>query len=203
MPDPISKKPFPLIAVLGPACIVLALLVIVLSTKVRTLSAANIRLEAQALAGPSEVLSAGQAVQPMVLLDPQGNSTPLSFEPGNGSVLMLISSGSCDYCEIAKPIWNQIANDHQSDPLRIVGLALDTTPDQIQEADYPYEMYTPGGDAMWLMSRISGVPTALLIDENGIVVTAFYGQQEGLGDAVSAHLLEKTNQLGMISPASP
>lgn len=178
-------------------CVILGALDALLALKTRRLSAEVTDLRASSQASLSNALAAGQTVQPMVLLDHTGTPVPLSFEPGNGSVLLLISSGACEYCKEAEPIWTKVAGDLQSDRLRVIGLAIDTAPEELEHADLPFDLYTPGGDAVWLMSRIAGVPAAILINDQGVVVRAFYGEQFGLEEAVKAHLLAQSHPYGI------
>jgi len=179
----------PQIAAMGFVCVILAGLVVVLGMKVRSLSADVVRLEAQALAQQPnrDGFAAGEVVAPMTLVDPQGVAVPLSFEPGAGSTLLLISNKSCRYCEDARPIWDRIAGDPRMDGIRIVELVLDASPEHLQQSDYPYEVYTPGEDVIRLLSRIPVVPAAILIGERGVVVQGFYGEQTGLESVVMAY----------------
>ncbi|MCB9838946.1 MAG: hypothetical protein H6813_06365 [Phycisphaeraceae bacterium] len=194
------NKPSPIVPILVVLCLALGALVVLLALKSRRLTAEVSELRAAAQVDLGNALGAGQRVEPMILLDPQGSPVPLSFEPGNGAVLLLLSSGSCNYCEEARPIWSRIAEASQSDRLRVVGLVTDADPEQLAALDLPFDLYTPGGDATAFMSRIPGVPAALLIDEQGIVIRAFYGEQAGLEQAVAGFLARGQPAAGAAPP---
>jgi len=191
MPESTNRAVSPAFKAILALCVLLAALDVVLALRVRDLTAEVARLRADADMGMGGALTAGDVVQPVMLLDQNRDPTPVSFERGNGSVLLLFSSGSCDYCEVARPIWAGVAENLQSDRLRIVEIVQGGSPEMIAGLPAPYEVCLPGGDILPLLARVPGTPSSVLIGEGGVVIRAFYGEQAGLEGAVRAHLLDE------------
>ena len=173
------------VAFLVLACIALIVIDAGLLLRVRHLERRVAELTRIAERAGRPKLTEGDHFPGVTLLDPDGRivrlTGPLEQEP----TLLLVSSQSCDYCRVVKPLWNEAAAVARGKGIRVLGLVLDATPGSLAGEDASYPVLAPGDDAWSLIDQIPGVPGAILIRPDGVVARAFYGaDQVGLTDAV-------------------
>ena len=170
-------------------CLALAGVVVALVLRNRELSARVGELEGlvHAAGRPSVPALEGRAFPAEQLFDADGAPTALGELPESHATLLLISSSTCDYCELARPTWDRVARRAAGTHLRVLGLVLDATPLELAGRASAYPLLAPADPQ--LARRIPGVPAALLLDASGRVQTAVYGgEKSGLERLVEEFL---------------
>jgi hypothetical protein len=186
--QPVRRRS-PFVAAVVAACLGLAALDVALVLRSRGLSARVLELERAVLAARSAELGAGQLIAPLTLLDAEGGVVRVPDPDAGGATLLLVSSGSCEHCDDVAALWEELARSAEGSGLRVLGLVLDATPAELRERAAPWPELAPGPDSWALVRRLPGVPAALLVDDAGLVLEAFYGApQDGLREALGAHL---------------
>lgn len=88
----------------------------------------------------------------------------------------------CPPCKVEIPHLVELYNKYKENEFVILGLSLDTDPDQIKAFINKNEMEYPvllGARKLIKTYAIKGVPTAYLIDKDGIIVEKFIGYAAG------------------------
>ncbi len=131
----------------------------------------------------------GQAFPHLTLRDAAGAPVELARPPEHTATLLLVSSATCDLCESVRPVWKQVAETASGSHLRVLELVLGAEPEALVDRVAPYGLVSAGDDAWSLVGRIPGVPAAILIEDTGLVLRAFYGEEhDGLQQAVKGYL---------------
>ncbi len=122
------------------------------------------------------------------LRDARGEALTLGGLPLGSHTLLLVSSPSCDYCEDARPLWERVALTAVDTSLLVFGVVLEAEAGRVGQpgaAETPYPLVYPADRGAHLFELIAGVPAALLLDADGVVVRAIYGpEQVGLEAAL-------------------
>ncbi len=180
-----TERPSLFVGFLVVACLALVIVDLVLIRQNRSLRSRVGELSQLVESGERPVLGPGDAFPALTLVGSDGAATSLPFQ--ESTTLLLISSQSCHACDLAKPVWNEAVAVAERGGIRVAGLSLDGVAEELDEVEAPYAMFAPGDDVFSLITQTPGVPAAILIDGDGVVLRSFYGaEQLGLVEAVEA-----------------
>ncbi len=169
------------------ACLALAGLDVALALRVRLLQR---RLAVLAAPDPRRALLQGDRFPRVTLFDAAGEERALLDPSTSVAALVLVSSASCGACDAVRPFWKAVVRADSTTSLRVLELVLDARPEELSDHESLGSpgatlLVTPGGDGLELAARLAGLPAAILVDGDGAVVHAFYGEvQAGLLSAV-------------------
>lgn len=136
-------------------------------------------------------LAEGRALAPVRLLDPAGVTVPVAFGDFVGTVLLFHSAG-CGACEATIPRWRSALLEAARPDVHVVVAQTDGESARIDLEGLPASLAVPLPPADWL-AALPAVPATLVLDENGVLVRAWYGELDE--DARSA-LVETLARLG-------
>lgn len=166
------------VAFLVAACVVLAVLVVLLARENRRLKLA--------LAAPASgqaataALKVGDCVTPFSLVADSGAKVPVEFGPGRPKTLLLVFSAQCPACARTVPIWNDLFGAGPPPSVQLFGLQIDKgAPSPGSGAPAPpaprfpvFAAETPRPEAL---TKIPWVPAAVLLAGDGNVEGVWFG----------------------------
>lgn len=185
-----AARPSTFVVALVVLCLALAGLDVVLVLQNRELSArvGELTRLVHAAERPLDALD-GRPFPVTTLVDADGTSLGLTEIPETHATLLLLSSPACEHCELAYAAWDRAARRAAGTHLRVLGLALDTPREGLRTVDTPYPRLAPGEGEAELLRVLPGVPAAVLVDAQGVVLGAVYGgEQTGLDELVDGFL---------------
>jgi thiol-disulfide isomerase/thioredoxin len=115
------------------------------------------------------------------LLDPQGRTIRLSEFKGKVRLIDVWATW-CGPCRMIIPHLNSLYGRYRGQGLVVIGVAVDSTPEEVMEftrtvpLDYPTGMMNR--DLTELLGRTSAIPTSYLVDRNGRLRRKFIGYVE-------------------------
>jgi thiol-disulfide isomerase/thioredoxin len=165
---PGGEKAFTLFLVL--ACLVLAVLVVLLARENRSLKA---ELVAASREAPAEALQPGDRLGSLTLVNEEGATKALDFDGGGDRTLLLVFSPDCPACEATFPVWEFLV-EGTPPALRVVGLSVGEEP----PPSLAFPVFTLPDAERESLRRVPLVPATLLVDGSGQVVRAWYGMLE-------------------------
>lgn len=178
-----AERPSLFVGFLVVACLALVIVDLVLIRQNRELRAQVGELTQRVESGERPMLGPGDAFPAITLVGGDGAATSLPFQ--ETTTLLLVSSQSCHACDIAKPVWDKAVAAAERGGIRVAGLSLDGVAEELDEVEASYTMFAPGDDVFSLIAQTPGVPAAILIDGDGVVLRSFYGaEQLGLIEAL-------------------
>jgi len=152
-----------------------ALLTIALFVEVRenrSLRATLVRVtEAQAR---ERGLEEGRALAPLQLLDPSGVLVAVGFNGFVGTVLLFHSAG-CGACAATVPHWRSALLEAARPDVHVVVAQTDGESARMNLEGLPTSLAVPLPPAGWL-AALPAVPATLVVDANGLLVRAWYGE---------------------------
>jgi thiol-disulfide isomerase/thioredoxin len=182
---PPRRDPFTMFLVV--ACIVLAVLVIVLARQNRQLKASFAALAASQV--PADALKTGDRVEPFAILGEGARKERLEFSPDGPKTLLLVFSTHCPACERTLPIWNEFLTAGPPAGLRAVGVETDhpgAAPELggIVPPALGFPVFSVEQPSPPVLGKIPYVPATVLLDGHGRVVKVWFGipTKEQLGE---------------------
>lgn len=178
---------------LGLACAVLGLEVVLLALENRRLEAA---LAAEPTGTGSERperprLAAGDALGSFTLRTAAGELVPVAFDGTHGPSLVLVFAQECWACPLALPAWEGLVPRALAAGARVVGLRLDPgDPREDLLADLPVTVGSLEDASEVPLAQLATVPLTLLLDPDGIVLWARYGALEPAAAGELGELLD-------------
>jgi thiol-disulfide isomerase/thioredoxin len=159
---------------LGVACVVLAILTLLLAWQNRGLKT---RLAASLNTPPPGGLQIGDTVGPFGVLNAAGQETRVAFD-GQADTLLFVFSSTCAACQETIPKWNRLLAKGVPKTINILGIQTDFK--QTAGAAFPvpdlrfpvFGAAEPDGE---LMSKFPAIPVAALIDGHGAVKSVSFG----------------------------
>jgi len=136
-------------------------------------------------------LEEGRALAPLLLLDPSGVTVPVGFDDFVGTVLLFHSAG-CGACEATVPHWRSALLEAARPDVHVVVAQTDGQSARVDLEGLPASLAVPLPPEGWL-AALPAVPATLVLDANGLLVRAWYGELDE--DARSA-LVETLARLG-------
>jgi len=167
-------------------CIALGATQVALVLRNRALSARVVELTqlVEAARPPELPPLEGRPFPALRLLDAEGAELDLTALPQGHATLLFVSSSACDYCDLARPVWDRVARSLAGSPVRVLELVLDAAPGELAQRDASHPLLAPPDPS--LARQLPGVPAALVIDSAGVVRRSVYGgEQLGLERAVA------------------
>jgi methylamine dehydrogenase accessory protein MauD len=121
---------------------------------------------------PLAELEPGTPAPAFAYQDTRGEERSLADYSG-GPVLLVFSSPTCHYCSEFYPVLKTYAEESSGDPVRIVVLQIESTPEQNrslrEEKGLPFEVLAASAD-VFMDYEVPGTPYSVLLDESGKVV---------------------------------
>lgn len=157
------------------ACSALAVLVVMLASQNAELKE---QIAAASRAPSVDALGEGDAVGPVGLVDARGGETELRFDEAGPATLVLVVSGTCDFCARTVPVWNGLFAGLPPERLRVVGIEVGGPPGGTASLGYGLRVplhTAPGAGSTWLR-RIPMVPAAVLVNPGGVVAKVWLGE---------------------------
>ena len=170
---------------LAGASVVLAILVVALGIQ-------NHRLKQQLADEHAEspVLERGASLEPVRLVDPDGQPGTMADASDGARTLWLFFTPTCPACRSTLPVWSDLARSLEPDAPRVLGvnLARPGSPgnEELVTVDLGFPVYGIDHEASSGLSRITHVPATVILDADGRVERAWFGQ---LDDGLLAELL--------------
>lgn len=140
------------------ACVLLAILVVLLSLQNRRLKE---QLAVQVPAMPADALEQGDVLDALYLLDERGESVEVILGEGQPTTLLLFYSPDCPACAETLPVWAELLQDPPAG-LRIVAVRLSPQPEDVPYLPFP--VYTPDKGGLEFMHKIPYIPATVLIE---------------------------------------
>jgi hypothetical protein len=173
---PQRRDPYAMFLVV--ACIVLAVLVIVLARQNRQLKKSFAALAAAPIS--ADALKTGDSVEPFDLLGEGTRKERLEFSPEGTKTLLLIFSTHCPACEKALPIWSDFLSQSPPAGLRAVGVQTDHPGgapllDGIVPTALGFPVFSVEQPPPPVLGKIPYVPATVLLDGHGRVVKVWFG----------------------------
>lgn len=179
------------------ACVALSVLVLLLLRENRRLNA----FFSEALEGVGSTgLVAGERPPALDLLarKPADDSNPLDFADGRRATILLLTNGSCESCAFSLPYFNALAESWAAQAVVAAEIQID--------AASPETLAHPGSSVLpavavrdpfktWLR-RVPMVPAALLLDADGALVKAYYGELSPRQQTELQHAIERLADTG-------
>ena len=170
------------------ACAVMAVLVMLLAMQNRRLKEQVDTLLTPQL--PPESLQEGSVLEPLALLDNEGNRVLIDFEGGDGQTrtLLMFFSPDCPACRQTLPVWSAVLQD-RNPSIRIAGIRLGP-----EMNDVPYlsfTVYAPEDGGKSLAGKIAFVPATMILDAGGTIERLWYGALEEDTQAELAAILDE------------
>lgn len=127
-------------------------------------------------------LQPGDIAPTFELKDPMGDLHTLESQHGEYTLINFWASW-CAPCKAEVPDLNRLHHHFSSPDIQVIGIALNSgTSEEILSAashfgvEYPILM----GDSLTSQAfHITSLPTSILVDPNGMVITSFYGPVDG------------------------
>lgn len=149
----------------------LAVLVVVLHR--RNLALAHELAAVQVQIATRAGIQVGERVEDLTLLD----GSRLRLAGADRATLVIAVSHTCGTCKASLPVWGAIADGLRGSPVEVVLVDVDAR--EASEAIEAPAPLTPrlvrDGERTWL-KRLSVVPAGLLLDREGVVVKAWWGE---------------------------
>ena len=136
-------------------------------------------------------LEEGRVLAPLSLLDPSGDTVQVGFGDFVGTVLLFHSAG-CGACEATVPHWRSALLEAVRPDVHVVVAQTDGASARLDLEGLPASLAVPLPPEGWL-AALPAVPATLVVDGNGLLVRAWYGELDQ--DARSA-LVETLARLG-------
>ena len=136
-------------------------------------------------------LEEGRALAAIELRDGAGAPVPVTFEHSVGTVL-LFHSGGCDACANTAPRWRSALAEAARPDLQIIVAQTDGESTRIDLEGLPASLIVPLPPVGW-HGNLPAVPATLVVDANGVLVRAWYGE---LDEASRKALVATLGQLG-------
>jgi hypothetical protein len=173
---PPRRDPFTMFLVV--ACIVLAVLVIVLARQNWKLKASFATLAKSQI--PADALKTGDTVEPFTLLGDDARKERLLFSPDGPKTLLLVFSTHCPACERTLPVWNEFLTSSPPQGVRAVGVETDhpgTAPQLggIVPASLGFPVFSVEQPPPPVLGKIPYIPATVLLDGHGRVVRVWFG----------------------------
>lgn len=170
---------------LAVVCAVLAVQVLLLTGKVRSLeSALAAERESDAGDGPfadpaaaRPSLEPGDFLEPLELVSSRGERTRLAFEGEAARTVLFVMAESCPACTDTAPLWAELASRF-GDTARIVGLHMDLSVDLADSvwAGLPFEVHHLVEPRAAPLAKMMRVPITVVLDEAGMVLWVRYAK---------------------------
>ena len=136
-------------------------------------------------------IAEGRSLAPVQLLDPSGVAVPVGFDGFVGTVLLFHAAG-CGACEATAPRWRSALREAARPDVHVVVAQTDGATARIDLAGLPASLAVPLPPEGWL-AALPAVPATLVLDANGSLVRAWYGE---LGEDARGALVDTLLHLG-------
>ena len=133
----------------------------------------------------------GRVLAPLELLDGQGTRVKVAFTEAVGTVLLFHSAG-CGACANTAPRWRQALTEAARPDLAVVVAQTDGTAARADLEGLPASLSVPLPPVGW-HANLPALPATLVLDSEGRLVRAWYGQLE---DETQRELVDVLSGLG-------
>lgn len=127
---------------------------------------------------PLAVLQRDDQLPPVHALSVQGDSLKLTYSPDDPHTLLFLFSPSCDACDKNIGFWNQLAEERQSDRLRIIAFSSGTLAeagDFLVQKTFAVPTLAVTDEAFLALYKGDVVPQTVLISPRGAVLQSWPG----------------------------
>lgn len=170
-------------------CVALSLALVLQQRETRRLRHELVRMtEARASA---RGLAPGAPLAPIELLDAAGTRVQVDFRAAVGTVV-LFHAGACDACAHTAPHWRSALLEAARPDLAVFVAQTDGEAARVDLEGLPPSLAVPLPPVGW-PADLPAVPATLVIDAEGVLVRAWYGE---LGEAERAEFVATLARLG-------
>lgn len=132
----------------------------------------------ESLTNPIKPLQPGERVEPFIVQTLSGNENTITYDDTTMKYLFFVLSTDCPHCLNNLTHWKEIATSDDNVHCDILGISmsnLEETKKYVAERDVSFYLAT-AETSFVRKYKIAGVPTTILIDENGIVEKVWIGE---------------------------
>lgn len=154
---------------------IIAVAVASLTTAVGKRNAANVaqtEISTVVEAAPQRGTEVGDIVPEFELTKTDGTNVSLADLRGNAAVIVFWST-YCSACREEAPLLNKLAADYAAQNVKVLGINVDSSDARLNEGieDFQirYETVRDPGTKIARSYRVTGTPTVIFLDKNGVV----------------------------------